>query len=318
MCTHFRRMELEQKNYSKLTSLLLRSSANNTSTLAETQSTIRINEQILKAEKDFERYLHEKRRLYLVKLIEALTIGAEAHISDEKAKIDHSFQTSFVPSLLRFLSARLIGHAMALFQNEEVESDEVNEFESKPLAVSIDNQILSLLKKYQENLEKALSDHHHSVQERTFDQLSIAFLEQEKHWKEKTIADVQSYHNLKLYEFLVSRSLRSEGEDMTARRTRRSTSASDQVEETHHNVCVDQHQVKLRELNSANILKRFTFSVHNSEHLSEPRTAPRPRRQPHSIEEYYQQAERLASLSSPSSPLLPPVLSSSQSSSQIA
>jgi hypothetical protein len=281
----------KKRNNLKLSSLLLRSSTPNTSSI-NTTNTIIINEQILKAEKDFERYLHEKRRLYLVKLVEALTIGAEAHISDEKAKIDQSFRIDFVPSLLRFVAMRIISHAMKLFQNENFGSkkDEIR-FESQSLTESIDQQIVSLLKSYETNLQKALSDHHLSIQMRTLDQLSVTVLEREKYWKEKTMVDVQNYHNLKLYEFIVARSLQTDNGEVS--RTRVS------VEED--NVSRNGHLIKLRELNSENILKRFTFSVHDhsSSILDEPTTRAAPTRpEPHSIEEYYQQADR-----SPSFPL---------------
>jgi hypothetical protein len=295
---------------SKLTSLLLRSPPSSSSTVHPGPSLHHprhgySGEQIQKAEQDFRGYLHEKRRLYLIQLVDALSIGAELCVKEEREKQELLFLHNFLPHLMKYFAqklfietGRLLSHPpdSATSPEEEErgsEEESTDEFETKAYRNFLRLQIQKFLRRFERNLRNHLGSHRKSLQTTAMDQLSSVVLERERFWREKTAKDVQNYHNLKLYEALLSQHL-------SAPSSPPALIPSSPPAASHATPPAPANAIKFRELTSENILRRVSFSL--AEHpRSQPQSsapsAPPPASgrvlaQAHSIEEYYSQADR--------------------------
>jgi hypothetical protein len=288
---------------SKLASLLLRSPHKSSSTPHYDPSTFTPNlqhrngvshhEAIQKAEQDFRGYLHEKRRLYLIHLVDALNLGAEVYVKEERGRQEHEFLSNFLPLLIKYFSQKLFSEARRLLSHppEEVsqDMDGENDFETKAYRDSLQIQIQRFLASFEWKLRRHLGSHRKTLQATAMDQLSTVVLERERFWRDKTAKDVENFHNLKLYEALLAQHFSSPV-----------TQTSPPLSPAIAPASAPAHVIKLRELTSENILRRVTFAVNkppavvspplpSSAHSSKSERNPAHAR---SIEEYYAQAHR--------------------------
>lgn len=91
-----------------------------------------------------------------------------------------------------------------------IELNELDEYEeSKEIIEYVDNQIIDIVNQFDSNVNEYLTAYRNQSKLNILDKLSTIILDREDYWKNKTKKDVENYHNLKLYEYLVEKSLHS-------------------------------------------------------------------------------------------------------------
>lgn len=150
-------------------------------------------------------YYDKKRRTLLVKLLNALQLGADFHFEEQKKILWKEYHDEFLPHLLHAMHHIIIDNARILFSTDPQEGSQM--FFSKQagtgegsLHESISISVAVYLEESKKRVLKATDEQCALLAVKSMNIMSKTILDIEDHWRQKTIRDVESFHLLKMQE----------------------------------------------------------------------------------------------------------------------